>query len=120
MKPPQDASDFEKCPSAGRPVLDAEQLGRPGAARAEDAGAVGLVDHQPRAVGAAELGDARQRRDVALHGEDAVDDDEDAAARRAARSSALELVEAVVAEGAQLGPRAGSRRGSRRGRPSRR
>ena len=32
------------------PVLDAEQLARPGAARAEHADAVGLVDHQPRAV----------------------------------------------------------------------
>ena len=31
------------------PVLDAEQLAAPGAARAEDAERVGLVDHQPRA-----------------------------------------------------------------------
>ena len=61
-------------------VLDAEQLGGAGAARAEHAGAVRLVDHQPRAVGAAQLGDLRQRRDVALHREDAVDDDEHAAA----------------------------------------
>ena len=65
---------------------------------------------------------SRQRRDVALHREDAVDDDEHAAAvARRALERALELVDAVVAERrAAWRARAGSRRGSRRGRRSRR
>jgi len=61
-------------------VLDPEQLGRAGAAGAEHAGAVRLVDHQPCPVLLAEVADLRQRRDVALHREDAVDDDQHAAA----------------------------------------
>ena len=107
-KPPQEASDLEKVPMRrSTRSLDAEQLGGAGAARAEHAGAVGLVDHQARAVALAQLADLAQRRDVALHREDAVDDDQHAAAvvlRRAA-SIVLELVQAVVAERAQLGAR---------------
>ena len=76
----------------------------PAPRRAEHADAVRLVDHQPRAVALAELDDLGQRRDVALHREDAVDDDEDAAAvAGGALEHPLELVHAVVAEGAQLG-----------------
>ena len=62
-----------------------------------------LVDHEPRAEAPAQVGDLRQRRDVALHREHAVDDDEDPAAvllRLAER--ALELVHLVVAKRAQL------------------
>ena len=89
------------------PVLDAEQLGRAGAARAEHAERVGLVDHQARAVAAAELGDLGQRRDVALHREDAVDDDEDAAAVRcgAARACCSSRSRRLWRNGAQLGAR---------------
>ena len=84
-------------------VLDPEQLGRPGPARAEHAGAVRLVDHQARAVGLAQLDDLGQRGDVALHREDAVDDDEDpAAVVRRPLQRLLELLEPVVAEHAQL------------------
>ena len=43
---------------------------------------MGLIDHQPRAEPAAEVGDLGQRSDIALHREDAVNDDEDAAALR--------------------------------------
>ena len=107
MKPPQEASDFENVPiRRSTSALDAEQLARAGAARAEHAGAVRLVDHQPRAVRAAELDDPRQVGDVALHREDAVDDHEHAAAVVAgALEHLLELVEPAVAERAQLRPR---------------
>ena len=107
MKPPQVASDLENVPMRrSTSVLDAEQLARPGAARAEHAGRVRLVDHQPRAVRLAELDDPRQGGDVALHREDAVDHDEHAAAVVCrALEHLLELVEAVVAERAQLGAR---------------
>ena len=123
MKPPQEASDFENVPirRSTRSSTPSSSRGAR-AARAEHAGAVRLVDHQPRAVALAEVADLRQRRDVALHREDAVDDDEDAAAvARRALERLLELVEAVVAERrAAWRARAGSRRGSRRGRRSRR
>ena len=68
------------------PVLDAEQLGGPRAAGAQHAGAVGLVDHQARAVARAQLDDVGQRGDVALHREDAVDHHEHAAAVASARA----------------------------------
>src|ERR687896_368856 len=75
-------------------------------ARAEHAGRVRLVDHQARAVRAAEVGDLRQRRDVALHREDAVDYDEHAAAViRGPFEHLLQLVDPVVPERAQLGAR---------------
>ena len=64
---------------------------------------MGLVDHQPRAVALAQLADVDQRRDVALHREDAVDDHQHAAAvALCASKHLLELLQAVVAEGAQL------------------
>ena len=64
---------------------------------------MGLVDHQARAVALAQLADLAQRRDVALHREDAVDDDQHAAAvALRALEHLLELVQAVVAERAQL------------------
>ena len=65
-----------------------EQLGGAGAARAEHARAVRLVDHQARSVAGAQLDDVHQRRDVALHREDTVDDHEHAAAVLSARLSA--------------------------------
>jgi hypothetical protein len=65
---------------------------------------VRLVDHQPRSVGGRQARDLGQRSDVPLHREDAVDDHEHAAAVLCrALEHALELVEAVVAEGPQLG-----------------
>ena len=67
---------------------------------------VRLVDHQAGAVAGAQLDDVHQRRHVALHREDAVDDDQHAAAVvLGAAERALELVHAVVAEGAHLRPR---------------
>ena len=47
--------------------LDAEQLACTRAASPQHTGGVRLVDHQPRAVGLAQLDDSRQRGDVALH-----------------------------------------------------
>ncbi len=78
---------------------------RAAAARPERPGRVRLVDHQPAAVAAGQLGQACQRRDVAVHREDAVGDDQRPAALVPAR-----------------GPRRGARRrrgGRRRSRPAR-
>jgi hypothetical protein len=64
---------------------------------------VRLVDHEAGAVAAAQLGDLAQGRDVALHGEHAVDHDEDpAAVHSRAVQRLLELLEPVVAERAEL------------------
>ena len=85
-------------------VLQAEQLAGTGATGAEHADPVRLVDHQPRAVAAAELDDRRQVADVALHREDAVDDDEHpAAVARRTVEHLLQLVHLVVPEWAKLG-----------------
>src|SRR5215218_9631805 len=87
-------------------LLDAEQLRRARTARAQHPGGVRLVDHEPRAIALAQVADRRQRRDVALHREHAVDDDEDpAAVARGFLERALELVHAVVPVRAQLGAR---------------
>ena len=103
-------------------VLDPEQLGRPGPARAEHAGAVRLVDHQARAVRLAQLDDLGQRGDVALHREDAVDDHEDRRRRRPSPAGAPSRASRAGCGGTRAAwrARAGSRRGSRRGRRSRR
>src|SRR5207248_10539987 len=83
---------------------EAEQLAGTGAAGAEHADAVGLVHHQPGTEAPAELDDRRQVADVALHREDAVDDDQYAAAVAGGPlEHLLQLVHAVVAEGPQLG-----------------
>ena len=88
------------------PVLDAERLAGAGAARAEDADAVRLVDHQPRAVLRAQVGDLAERRHVALHREDPVHHHEDAAAVPGrALEHRLELVHPVVAERPDPGAR---------------
>ena len=64
-------------------------------ARAEHAGTVCLVDHQAGSEALAQLADVEQRRDVPLHREDTVDDDEHAAAvALRAVEHLLELVEA--------------------------
>ena len=99
-KPPQEAKRLgEGAHAQVDAVLDPQQLGGPRAARAQHARAVSLVDHQPRAVALAELADVAQRRDVALHREDAVDDDQHAAAVGLRTvEHLLQLVEAVVAE----------------------
>jgi 8-amino-7-oxononanoate synthase len=79
--------------------LAASVHGSSRATRAQHARPVRLVDHQPRAEALAQIADLAQRRDVALHREDAVDHDQHAAAvGRRALEHALELVHAVVAE----------------------
>jgi hypothetical protein len=78
----------------------------PAAARAEHAGGVRLVHHQPRAVGLLSSTIWGSGREVALHREHAVDHHEHAAAVvHRALEHLLQLVEPVVAERAQLGPR---------------
>ena len=62
-----------------------------------------LVDHEPRAILRAQLGDVSEWRDVSLHREHAVDDDEDAAAIFLRLLQPIfEQVEAVVAERPEL------------------
>ncbi len=64
---------------------------------------MGLVDHQPSAVALAQIADLVQWRDVALHREDAVHDDQHAAAvALGAVEHLLELVQPVMAEGPEL------------------
>ena len=106
MKPPQLASDFEKVPIRRSTSSSTPKSSRGArAARAQHADAVGLVDHQPRAVGAAELGDAGHVADVALHRVDAVHDHQHAAAVPGRPlEHLLELLEPAVAERPQ--PRA--------------
>ncbi len=65
-----------------------------------------LVDHQSCAVALGEGRDLGHGRDVALHREHAVDDDEHAAAvLRGALELLLELLQPVVTERAELGLR---------------
>ncbi len=52
----------------------------------ETAGGVGLIDHQPAAMAPRQGRQLPQRRDVPVHGEDAVGDDQCTPARRAAHS----------------------------------
>ena len=64
-----------------------------------------LVDQEPCPMGPAELDRPRQVADVALHREDPVDDDEDAAAvLGGAAEHLLQLVHPVVAERSELRP----------------
>ena len=106
MKPPHEASDFENVPMRrSTSLLDVQQLAGARAASAEHAHAVGLVDHQACSVLPAERHDVRQRGEVALHREDAVDHHEHAAAvALGALQHRLELVEPVVPEGADARP----------------
>ena len=72
---------------------------RAAAVPAQHAGRVRVVDHDRRLVALGDVADAGQRRDVAVHGEDAVGDDQDVryGAVRAARGArvAQDLLEAV-------------------------
>ena len=124
ITPPHEASDLEKVAIRRSTRSSTPSSSHVPAPRApEHAERVRLVDHQPRAVARAQLGDLRQRGDVALHREHAVDDDQD----RRRRRSAAALERAARAGRAGCGGtraawpgRGCSRRGSRRGRRSRR
>ena len=88
ITPPQEASDLENVAIRRSTRSSTPSSSHVPAPRApEHAERVGLVDHQPGAEARAQIGDLGQRRDVALHREHAVDDDEDAAAVAAGRSS---------------------------------
>ena len=70
MKPPQEASDLENVPMRRSTCLrHAVGLARARAGGPQHADAVGLVDHQPGAVFAAELDHVGERGKVALHRE---------------------------------------------------
>ena len=85
-------------------VLEAEQLGGPRAAPAEDSHAVRLIHHQPRPEAPAKLDDRRQVADVALHREDAVDHHQrPAPVGDRPLQHRLQLVHPVVAEGPKAG-----------------
>jgi hypothetical protein len=71
-------------------VFEAEVLAGTAAVRAEHPDAVGVVDHEAHAEALLERDDLVELRDVSLHGEDAVDHDEDATARIPGRD--LELL----------------------------
>jgi hypothetical protein len=87
-------------------VLHVHELAGAGAAGSKHSHAVGLVDHQARAVLAAERHDVRHGGEVALHREHAVNDHQDAAAvALGALEHRLELVEPVVAVRADAGAR---------------
>ncbi len=51
-----------------------QRLSQPPARRAKHADSVGLIDHQPRAMGLLELHDFPQGSDVAIHAVDGLDD----------------------------------------------
>ena len=61
-------------------VLEPGSATEPAPAGPDAAGAVGLVDHHARVVALRQLDDLGQRRDVAVHREDAVGHDQRAAA----------------------------------------
>ncbi len=65
---------------------------------ADDAEGVGLVDHEEGVVGVADLAQVDQGGDVAVHGVDAVDDDEADAGVGGGGQAALEVGDVVVAE----------------------
>ena len=71
------------------PAVEPEVVDRAAAVAAEHARGVGVVDHDRRAELLGRLDDPRQRRDVAVHAEDAVGDDEDEAVRPARVRPAL-------------------------------
>ena len=77
-------------------VLEAGRGDRAAPAGSQAAGPVGLVDHEPAAVAARQLGELRQGRDVAVHREDAVGDDHRGAPARAAQAP-LEVLDVGVA-----------------------
>ena len=77
---------------------------RPASAGPERAGAVRLVDHQQAVVAAGELDELAQRRDVAVHREDAVGDDQPRVGAGLAQAP-LEVLDVAVA--VDEGPRAG-------------
>jgi len=73
-------------------------LGGAPAMRAENAQPVGVVDHETRIVTALQLDDLRQRTNVPLHREHAVDHDQSTAFNRHARELVVEIRHVVVTE----------------------
>ncbi|URN13452.1 hypothetical protein LUW77_24290 [Streptomyces radiopugnans] len=74
-----------------------EVLAHTASAGAQQADVVGAVHHQPGAVAPGQFHDARQRAQVALHGEHAVGDDQPAAAGLGGGQQTAEMPEVAVA-----------------------
>ena len=91
------------------PIEDVDLAGQAGLgdraapARPERADGVGVVDHQHRAVAARELAQPAELRDVAVHREEAVGDDQAAVAGQPAEAPG-EVLEVAVAVDERLGP----------------
>ena len=107
MKPPQEASDFENVPirrSTRSSTPSSSEVPAPRAPSTPAPWASSTISRAPWGSHSSTI--SGSGRDVALHREDAVDDDEHAAAVLGrALELLLELVEPVVAERAQLGAR---------------
>ena len=79
-------------------VGHAPMLGRPAAARPDDADGVGVVDHDEGVVAVGEVADLVELREVAVHREDAVGRDQAAARAGGFHEPRLELVHVAVRE----------------------
>ena len=84
------------------PVHDAVALGNAPAARAVDADRVHLVEVGQRAILVGEIADRRDRRDMPVHGVDALEGDDLRRAGRQRLELRLEIGDVVVAEDAFL------------------
>ena len=85
--------------------LHARPVRRAAALRADEAGGVAIIDHHQRIMGIGELADIRQLGEIAIHGEHAIGDDDDAAGAGTARLLQLlfEIVHVAIGEAVALG-----------------
>ena len=86
-------------------AFDAQMLGHAAAVRAEDAGGVGFVDHQHRVMPLGQLGQFGQRRQIAVHAEQRIGDDQAAAVARGIAEQFGQMIDVGVAVDAHFGPR---------------
>ena len=86
-------------------VVDAKVFGGSPARGAQDAGGVGVVHHQDGVVGACEFDQVGQGREVSVHAEEAVGDDQTPAETGFAGEQVAEVVDVAVA--VDVGHRAG-------------
>ena len=90
---------------------DPAVLGRAAAGLPEEAGGVAVVHHDQRVVAVGEVADLAQRRDVAVHGEDAVGRDQPRPRSGVVLEMRLEIAHVAVGVPVAAGPStAGCRR----------
>ena len=94
----------ERADAGGDGLFHAEMLGHAAAAGAEHARGVGLVHQQHGLVPPGHLGKLGQRRQVAVHAEQAVGDDQAAAVARRPGQERVELLPIGMRVGADIGP----------------